>query len=119
MSPDEMVSAAIAVADDGPAAGELPIGAVVVLGDDIIGRAFTQERSRKRKLVHADLLAMTEADELLGWKRRSTPLQLAVNLEPRVMCLGAAMTLGISEIYFGLESPGDLHYGTRRSPVDG
>jgi tRNA(Arg) A34 adenosine deaminase TadA len=57
--------------------------------------------------VHADLLAMITADERLGWSRRPHPLRLAVNLEPCVMCLGAAMTLGISEVYYSLDSPGD------------
>ncbi|MFC1408738.1 nucleoside deaminase [Streptacidiphilus sp. N1-12] len=107
MTPDEMLSAAIAVAEEGLAAGELPIGAVVVLGDEVVGRAFTEDLGRKRRLVHADLLAMIEADERLGWGRRVQPLRLAVNLEPCVMCLGAAMALGVTEVYFGLESPAD------------
>jgi tRNA(adenine34) deaminase len=107
MTPDEMVEAALEVAEAGLAVGEQPIGAVVVMGDEIIGRAYTQENSRGRRLVHADLLAMIEADETLGWRRRPDPLQLAVNLEPCVMCLGAAMALGVSEVYFALESPSD------------
>jgi hypothetical protein len=60
---DELVAAAIDVAGEGLAAGELPIGAVAALGDDVVGRAFTQERGLGRRLVHADLLAMTQADE--------------------------------------------------------
>lgn len=107
VGPDEMLAAAIQVAEDGLAAGELPIGAVVVMGDDIVGRAFTREKAEGRRLVHADLLAMTEADRVLGWARRPATLTLAVNLEPCVMCLGAAMTMGVTRVYFGLESPGD------------
>jgi tRNA(adenine34) deaminase len=57
--------------------------------------------------VHADLLAMVQADERLGWSRRPHPLRLAVNLEPCVMCLGAAMTSGVAEVCFALESPSD------------
>ncbi|MEE6311796.1 deaminase [Plantactinospora veratri] len=107
MDPSEMVGAALAVAEAGLAAGEQPIGAVVVLGDEIVGRAFTRERGLRRRLVHADLLAMIEADERLGWRERPAPLRLAVNLEPCVMCLGTAMALGVDEVYFGLESPSD------------
>jgi tRNA(adenine34) deaminase len=107
MSPDEMLAAAVRVAEDGLAAGELPIGAVVVMGTEIVGRAFTQEKAQGRRLVHADLLAMTEADRALGWTRRPAPLTLAVTLEPCVMCLGAAMTMDITHVYFGVESPGD------------
>lgn len=74
VSPDEMIAAAIQVAGDGLAAGELPIGAVVVMGDDIVGRTFTREKAEGRRLVHADLLAMTEADRSLGWTQRPAPL---------------------------------------------
>lgn len=114
-----MIGAALRVAEAGLLAGEQPIGAVVVLGDEIVGRAFTQEKARGRRLVHADLLAMIEADEALGWRRRPHPLRLAVNLEPCVMCLGAAMALGVREVYFALESPGDGGAGIAASwPTD-
>ena len=107
MDPGEMVAAAISAAEDGLTAGELPIGAVVVMGGEILSRAFTQENARQRRLVHADLLAMIEADEILGWERRPYPLELAVTLEPCVMCLGAAMALGVTSVHYGLESPAD------------
>jgi tRNA(Arg) A34 adenosine deaminase TadA len=54
-----------------------------------------------------ELLAMIEADERLGWSRRPHPLRLAVTLEPCLMCLGAAMSMGISEVFYSLNSPGD------------
>lgn len=107
MTPDELMTAALAVAEEALAAGELPIGAVVAVGDDIVGRAYTQEKTLGRRLVHADLLAMIAADEALGWRRRAHPLQLAVTLEPCLMCLGAAMALGVREAYYGLASPAD------------
>lgn len=107
MQPEGMVKVALDVAAVGLAAGELPIGAAVFLGDEVVGRAFTQERALGRRLVHADLLAMIEADEALGWRRRTDQVRLAVSLEPCVMCVGAAMSLGVREVYFALESPGD------------
>ncbi|WP_432956012.1 nucleoside deaminase [Micromonospora haikouensis] len=107
MTPDELVGAALRVAEEGLAAGEQPIGAVVLLGDEIVGRAYTQERTSGRRLVHADLLAMIQADEALGWRRRPYPVRLAVSLEPCVVCLGAAMAMSVDECYFALESPSD------------
>lgn len=111
MTPDELVTAAIEVAEEGMAAGELPIGAVVVAGSEVVGRAFTRDRATGQRLVHADLLAMQQADELLAGQRagsgRAAGLRLAVTLEPCLMCLGAAMAFGVAEVYFGLESPGD------------
>jgi tRNA(adenine34) deaminase len=71
MTPEEMVGEALAVAAEGLAAGEHPIGAVVVLGDEVVGRAHTSEKTAGRRLVHADLLAMTQADATLGWRRRA------------------------------------------------
>jgi tRNA(adenine34) deaminase len=107
MTPDEMIAAAIATAEDGLAAGELPIGAVVVMGNEVVGRSHTKERGAGRRLVHADLLAMIAADERLGWHKRVSPLILAVNLEPCVMCLATAITLGVTDVYYALESPAD------------
>jgi tRNA(adenine34) deaminase len=107
VTPDELLGRALEVAEAGLAAGELPIGAVVALGDEIVGSAFTRDRGLGRRLAHADIGAMTIADEALGWRRRPHPLRLAVTLEPCVMCLGAAMSLRVDELYYGLEAPGD------------
>lgn len=107
MSPEDLVGLAIEVAEEGLAAGELPIGAVVVIGDEIIGRAHARERTEGRRLVHADQLAMEQADRALGWRRRDAPLLVAVNLEPCLMCLGTAMVLQADHVYYGLEAPSD------------
>ena len=101
------MAVALDVAEAGMAAGELPIGAVVVMGDDVVGSACTRDRGLDRRTAHADLLAMVEADERLGWRSRPAPLTLAVTLEPCVMCLGTAMVLGVSHVHYGLASPGD------------
>ncbi|MFI7282617.1 deaminase [Micromonospora chersina] len=106
MKPEDMLGAALEMAQAGLTAGELPIGAVVVMGEEVVGRAFTQEKARGRRLAHADVLAMIEADEALGWRRRPQPLRLAVSLEPCVMC-GRRDDAGVRTVYFGLESPGD------------
>jgi tRNA(adenine34) deaminase len=107
VTPDDLVATAIAVAEDGMAMGELPIGAVVETGGVIIATAYTQDRAQQRRLIHADLLAMIAADRQLGLGPRQYPVRIAVNLEPCLMCLGAAMALKVDEIYYGLESPAD------------
>jgi tRNA(adenine34) deaminase len=73
MTPEDLVSLAIDVAEQGLEAGELPIGAVVALGDEIVGRSFAMERSQRRRLVHADLLAMEQADQELSQRNRASP----------------------------------------------
>ncbi len=107
MQPKQAVTLAIKVAEEGMARGEMPIGAIVLQGDKIIGKAYTQEQALGRRIVHADLIAMLQADTALGFKRSTEPLTLAVNLEPCMMCIGAAITLGIERVWFGLESPND------------
>jgi tRNA(adenine34) deaminase len=97
---------AMAVAREGLTSGEVPIGAVVVLGDEVIGRAYTQEQSQRRLIVHADLLALEQADRALG-RRRRRGASLYVSLEPCLMCLGAAMTAMIGTVVYALESPSD------------
>src|SRR5262249_2601596 len=98
MTPDEMVAAAIEVGEAGRAPGEPPFGGIVVMGDEIVGSAYASERTLRRHLLHADLLAMIQADTKLAFAKRPQPLQLAVNLEPCVMCLGAAMVLGVADV---------------------
>lgn len=101
------VALALDVAERGLSGGEMPIGAVVLVGDDVIASAWTQERALGRRIVHADLLALEAADGVLGFGRPEEPITLAVSLEPCLMCLGAAITLGVSRVWYALESPND------------
>jgi tRNA(adenine34) deaminase len=98
---------ALAVAREGLESGELPIGAVVVLDGQILAAAHTRERAEGRLLVHADLLALQAADQLRPFPGRRRDTKLYVNLEPCLMCLGAAMSFFLGEVYYGLQSPGD------------
>lgn len=96
---------ALAVAAEGLAAGELPIGAVVVVDGEVVARAHTAERAERRLLVHAELRALDAADRTIGRDRlRAT---LYTTLEPCLMCLAAAATAMVRRVVFGLASPGD------------
>ena len=107
LSKEEIVGLSIETANEALLAGEMPIGALVLYGDEVIARSYTREQALGRRIVHADLLAMQMADEVLGFQQRERPLTLAVNLEPCMMCLGAAMNLQVDRIYYGLGSPND------------
>lgn len=87
--------------------GEFPIAAIVVLNDEIITSATASEQREKRFLGHAELVALEKADKqgLCFDDRRAA--RLFTNLEPCLMCMGAAMSFFLGEIYYGLESPGD------------
>jgi len=87
--------------------GEFPIAATIVLNDKIITKATTAEQREKRFLIHAELLALEAADKLgLSYENRREA-RLFTNLEPCLMCIGAAMSFFIGEIYYSLESPAD------------
>jgi tRNA(adenine34) deaminase len=103
----EFMRVALRVAAAGLAAGELPIGAVVVYGETILAEAWTAERTERRRLVHAELRALDLADRLHPFPGARSDTRLYTTLEPCLMCLGAAMSFGIGEVHYSLESPGD------------
>lgn len=107
ISPLHFMQHTLAQAAEALKFGEFPIAAVVVLDDRIVARATTSEQRENRFLVHAEQLALEEADRLgfsFDERRRAA---LYTNLEPCLMCLGAAMSFFLGELYYGLESPGD------------
>ena len=69
---------ALNVARRGMKAGELPIGALVVLDGKIIASAHTQEKAQGRLLVHADLLALEQADKIIPFPGRRRDAKLYV-----------------------------------------
>ena len=87
--------------------GEFPIAAIVVLDDRIIARATASEQQERRYLGHAELVALEEADRQglsIGERRE---MKMFTTLEPCLMCMGAAMSFFLGEMYYALESPGD------------
>ena len=97
----------LALAEGALAMGELPIAAMVVLDDQILASATTSERREGRYLVHAELVALEQADRLLLPIARRRQATLYTSLEPCLMCLGAAMSFFIGTTCYALESPGD------------
>jgi tRNA(adenine34) deaminase len=105
--PEHHMRRALALATEALAFGEFPIAAVVVLDDQIIGQAAASEQREKRTLGHAELVALEQADRLgLSFAQRRRT-RLFTTLEPCLMCMGAAMSFFLGEIYYALESPGD------------
>lgn len=85
-------------------AGEVPIGAIVVLDDRVIGCAFNQPIARHDPTAHAEILAMREASLALG-NYRLTGATLYVTLEPCLMCAGAMVHARIGTLVFGAAEP--------------
>lgn len=81
-------------------AEEVPIGAVVVREGRVIARAFNQVELLKDATAHAEMLAMTQAESVLGdW--RLTDCTLYVTKEPCPMCAGAVVHVRLARVVFG------------------
>lgn len=81
-------------------AEEVPVGAVIVRGGQIIARASNQVETLKDATAHAEMLALTQAQSVLGdW--RLTDCQLYVSKEPCPMCAGAIVHCRIERVIFG------------------
>ena len=80
--------------------GEVPVGAVVVLGDEIVGRGRNRREKNKNALAHAELEAIDEACRRLGgW--RLWQCDMYVTLEPCPMCTGAIINSRIKRLVYG------------------
>ena len=85
-------------------AGEVPVGAVVVLAGKIIGRAHNQVELLKDATAHAEMLALTQAEAAVGdW--RLTECDLYVTKEPCAMCAGALVHTRVRRVIFGCTDP--------------
>ncbi len=85
-------------------AGEVPIGAVVVLGDTIVGRGFNQPIRTADPTAHAEIVAIRAAAGTLG-NYRLTGATLIVTIEPCLMCVGAIVHARIGTVVFGAVEP--------------
>ena len=81
-------------------AGEVPVGAVVARAGRIVARAFNQVELLKDATAHAEMLALTQAEEAAGdW--RLTDCTLYVTKEPCPMCAGAVVHVRLARVVFG------------------
>jgi tRNA(adenine34) deaminase len=96
--------AALAQARKAQAAGEVPVGAVVVQDGEIVGSGFNAPISRHDPTAHAEILALRDAAERLG-NYRLPGCELYVTLEPCAMCVGAMLHARIARLIYGATDP--------------
>ena len=95
------------LADEAVLKSELPIASFVVINEEIVGCAITKYKEEQRYLIHAELMALMQADKMrfsLNDRKNAT---LYTTLEPCLMCLGAAISFPVGKICYSLESPLD------------
>ena len=106
-TPEHFMRQVLGLATEALEYGEFPIAAIVVLDGEVLARGTATEEREKRFLGHAELVALEAADRMgLSFEARRRA-SLYTNLEPCLMCMGAAMSFFLGEIIYGLESPGD------------
>ena len=101
---DTFMRAALEEARKGFDAGEVPVGAVVVLDGAIVGRGFNQPIGSRDPTAHAEIVALRAAAIALG-NYRLVGTTLYVTIEPCLMCVGAMVHARVATLVFGAPEP--------------
>ena len=95
---------ALGLASEAGRAGEVPVGAVVVRGGEVIGRGANAREAAQDPTAHAELLALRQAAARLGsWRLDGS--SLFVTLEPCPMCAGALVLARVARLVFAVPDP--------------
>ena len=110
----QFMQKALELAKISAAEGEVPVGAIIVKGDEIVGTGRNRREYGKNALYHAEIKAIDNACKTLGgW--RLWECDMYVTLEPCPMCAGAIINSRIKTVYYGAS---DLKAGSFGSVVD-
>ncbi len=100
MTDDDLLAIAIGEARLAPEHGDVPVGAVVVKGDEVLARRHNERELTGDPTAHAEVLALRDAAAAVGsW--RLDGCTLAVTLEPCVMCGGALVNARVDRLVYG------------------
>lgn len=114
---EQFMIEALKEAEKAAAIQEVPIGAVVVLGDEIIGRGHNLRETTQNAVTHAEMLAIQEACERMGtWRLEGA--ELYVTLEPCPMCSGAIILSRVEKVIYGAKDPKAGCAGTLMNLLD-
>jgi tRNA(adenine34) deaminase len=108
---EQFMREALRLGREGAAAGEVPVGAVLVMEGEIAGRGWNAPVARHDPTAHAEILAIREAAARIG-NYRLAGSTLYSTLEPCVMCAGALVAARVMRLVFGAR---DLRFGGVRS----
>ena len=104
MDSDQLMVAALEEARRAGATGEVPIGAVIAVGGEIVGRGFNRPITAGDPTAHAEIVAIRAAALVLG-NYRLTGALLCVTIEPCLMCVGAMVHARIGTLVYGASEP--------------
>ena len=102
--PEKWMQVALGLAAKAAQQDEVPVGAVVVRDNQIVGRGFNQPIGRHDPTAHAEIMALRDAASALG-NYRLPGCTLVVTVEPCTMCAGALVHARIEQLIFGAREP--------------
>ncbi|MGH2957944.1 MAG: tRNA adenosine(34) deaminase TadA [Solirubrobacterales bacterium] len=101
---ERVMQRALELAERAAEHGDVPIGAVVARGEEVLGAAGNERELRRDPTAHAEVLAMRQAAKRLGgWRLAETSIY--VTLEPCAMCAGAIALARVPRLLFGAPDP--------------
>lgn len=104
MDDESAMALALAEARDALEHGDVPVGAVLLVGGEVVARRHNERESTGDPTAHAELLALQDASRALG-RWRLDDATLVVTLEPCPMCAGALVNARIGRVVFGAADP--------------
>ena len=104
MNHGTLMDAALDAARRARDGGEVPIGAVIAVGDEIVGRGFNQPVGSGDPTAHAEIVAIRDAARRVG-NYRLTGATVCVTIEPCLMCVGALVHARIGTLVYGATEP--------------
>ena len=96
----QFMRAALGEAERARKSDEIPIGAIVTLNNEVIGRGFNSVIKNSDPTCHAEIMALRDAAQFLN-NYRLPQVNLYITLEPCIMCLGAIFQARVKHVYFG------------------
>ena len=104
MTAPSFMDLALKAAENAEKSGEVPIGCVIVLNNEVVGTAGNRTLTDHDPTAHAEILAIRQAAEVTG-SERLVDCDLYVTLEPCTMCAGAISLARIRRLYYGAADP--------------
>jgi len=104
MTDETFMREALSLALEAVAAGEVPVGAVVVKDGAVVGRGYNRPVSGRDPTAHAEVTCLRDAAERIG-NYRLADCVIYVTLEPCAMCAGAIMNARVSRVVYGAADP--------------
>jgi tRNA(adenine34) deaminase len=114
MAAPSLMDLALKAAENAGKAGEVPIGCVIVLNNEVIAEAGNRTLADRDPTAHAEILAIRQATKAVG-SERLVDCDLYVTLEPCTMCAGAISLARLRRLYYGASDPkgGAVESGVR------